>query len=243
MDQFGPLGGIEQTNLMSETTTRVFAELESLEHVGRCLERVKQSRGFLQMLKLNEDQLLGNFAQNVVQLRQDELLDLGEPAGIIRSAIMLSHLRSLETHLVERLQPDVLGDLNECYQLPLDAAGNERIKAAVRNKAGKDLEVLLRAWTNMMRTHFPDQQEDTTYNAHRAKDMPVWDLLSYEEHPDDPDFGYLAYMDEESLKYQTDIFAGIVDGVHLCSMGPAFAIVREAAESLSNDEADLGEDN
>ena len=69
--------------------------------------------------------------------------------------------------------------------------------------------------------------------------MDVWDLLAYEEHPDDPDLGYLDDLEDEELQYQTELFANICDGVKLACMGPAITILREEIEAQASEEDNL----
>ena len=149
---------------------------------------------------------------------------------------MLSHLRSLENQLVERLKPDVLQEMNACYQvpfwyslfvtqccecwlqLPLNTEVEQQVIEASAKLSKADLDILTKGMTGMIRRTFSDHKEDSTYHAGRAKEMSVWDLVMYSEHPDDPDV-YLA--DVEGL---ADVFE-----VHvmLCSMGPLLDIFRQ----------------
>jgi hypothetical protein len=71
----------------SEITSQIFTEFTSLLAVSLCLERVKQCRGFLQMLELDQDHPLGQFAENTLGLDTDEIKELGPASGAVRSSV------------------------------------------------------------------------------------------------------------------------------------------------------------
>ena len=69
------------------------------------------------MMQLDGNQTLSRFAEQTVMLGGDEMSYLGDPSGVMRTAVMLSNMRDVESRLMERLRPDVLEDLNVIYQV------------------------------------------------------------------------------------------------------------------------------
>ena len=69
------------------------------------------------MMQLDGNQTLSRFAEQTVMLGGDDMSHLGDPSGVMRTAVMLSNMRDVEHRLMERLKPDVLDELNEIYQV------------------------------------------------------------------------------------------------------------------------------
>ena len=73
-----------------EVSTQVFSEFTSVGHVRECLERIRQCRGFLQMMEKCEDCPVGQFAEATLGLTAAEMKHLGEASGAVRSAVCIS---------------------------------------------------------------------------------------------------------------------------------------------------------
>eukprot|EP00658_Telonema_sp_P-2_P035845 TRINITY_DN26014_c0_g1_i1.p1 TRINITY_DN26014_c0_g1~~TRINITY_DN26014_c0_g1_i1.p1 ORF type:complete len:617 (-),score=149.03 TRINITY_DN26014_c0_g1_i1:261-2111(-) len=253
----GPLAGIDQQELDAEVISQIFDQFASLLSLSLCLERVKQCRGFMQMLELDHDQPLGQFAEVTAGLTADEMKDLGDASGAVRASVMLSHVRDLENQLTERMRPDVLDDLHEMYQYELPEEAALSLRSQCKQLSEADLVAVIEAIAHHLRAHFSGAKPNTMYESADQRDQDLWGLVQYMELPEShPDIEELHAIDCYTLSHypygdwdelepgQVAIYASLLDGKQLKirHLGTTFAILRQSQASMQNAAAELSMD-
>jgi hypothetical protein len=245
VDLTGALAGIEQVDIDVEVSTAIFTEFKSMGEVRQCLDRVKQCRGFLQMVQALEDCPLGQFAEVTLGLSSEEMKHLGEPVGAVRSSVMLSNLRDLEAKLTERLLPDVLDDLHEMYLISIPEELKSKFHKAAYQMPLADLSALIDGIVGLLRKQFAkakihEYYSDRSENAAQSLFERIIGLLVEipSSHPEINELHEKDIYEFGALPSACEVFDGTTDGwsftpnspddqLKICHLGSCLAVLRQ----------------
>jgi len=234
----GPIGGIDQEPLENELAAAMFKEMPELPQVTQCLYILKQCRGFLQMMQLDGNQTLSRFAEQTVMLGGDEMSQLGDPSGVMRTAVMLSNMRDVEYRLTERLRPDVLEELNEMYQKNPDKETCDKLLKLLRTFKTESLTYLMDTFVAVMRDQFALLAEHEQYGPGGGTDKCLLKLMLMCEVPaSHPQFSEYIYMcEDEEISQIYPIMDGgeCVVPMSVKHMGSALRMIRSVHNSQTN---------
>ena len=130
-----------KVDLSLELKSNVNNELSSLQMCQACQARLDECMDFLDILSGQADTSIGTYCEETLQLKDEEMKDLGPSGGIVRNVIQLRHLRALSRVLKDRLV-DPLAQLDPSYCEPLPSDLQRVIKS---NAGGMNLPMLVTA--------------------------------------------------------------------------------------------------
>lgn len=238
----GPIGNVQQIDLENELAANMFAEMESLGQVEKCCAMVKQCRGFLSMMQLDEDQPLSRFAEQTVMFNAVEMGNLGDASGVVRTAVMLSNIRNVEARLVERLKPDALGELNEIYMKSPPKETCDKLLAILGEFDTVHLQYLDDVFVNVIRAQFANLIEHTEYTGGShgtVTQKSIWELMLFTRvPPNHPDYALDIDMCEDEMIGQ--LYPMMLTGepspvpMAVCYLGKCLEMIRGVLQQQTN---------